>query len=227
MREMSVPTLSMISHELKNPLTLIYSTLQLIGSHHPEVKKDPLWTQVILDVDYMSKLLSEISSLNSNLSLNYSNVNIRQILTQILYTFSGEAQLQKKELTLKFHTSQTTLIGDEIKLRELFLNLIKNAMDATQEGDKISMQVRSRWNRLLITVSDNGCGMDEERAATVFEPFVTYKENGTGLGLSIVKNIVNAHNGVIQVYSKPGEGTKFLVILPLVPPENKEAQEEK
>lgn len=222
MRETSVPTLSMISHELKNPLTLIYSTLQLIGSHYPEVKNDPLWTQVLFDVDYMSKLLSEISSLNSSQSLNYSNVNIRQILTNILYTFSAEAQFQKKELSLQFHTSQTNLVGDEIKLRELFFNLIKNAMDATKIGDKVTIRVRSRWNRLLITVSDTGCGMDEERMTTIFEPFVTYKENGTGLGLSIVKNIVDAHNGVIQVYSKPLVGTKFLVILPLLQPENKE-----
>lgn len=220
MNETSVPSLSMISHELKNPLTLIYSTLQLIGNHYPEVKKDPLWTQVLYDVDYMSQLLSELSSLNSSQSLHYSNVNIRQILTNILYSFSSEAQIQNKELSLKYDTSQTILMGDSIKIQEVFMNLVKNAMDATCAGDKIFIHVKFRCNRLLITVSDTGCGMDAERIATIFEPFVTYKQDGTGLGLAIAKNIVMAHDGLIHVYSKLTVGTKFLVILPVMPSEN-------
>ena len=76
MQETPMISLSMVSHELKNPLTLVHSTLQLIGSRYEEVQKDPLWTQVLFDINYMSKLLSEISSLNSIQTLNYSQINI-------------------------------------------------------------------------------------------------------------------------------------------------------
>lgn len=221
MNETSVPSLSMISHELKNPLTLIYSTLQMIGNHYPDVQKDPLWTQVLYDVEYMSQLLSELSSLNSSQIIHYSNVNIRQILTNILYSFSSEAQTQKKELSLKYDTSQMFIIGDAVKIQELFMNLVKNAMDATDAGDKISIHVKCRCDRLTVTVSDTGCGIDSERISTIYEPFVTYKPDGTGLGLAIVKNIVMAHNGLIHVYSKLAVGTKFLIILPVGTLKNK------
>ena len=110
-------------------------------------------------------------------------------------------------------------MGDSVKIREVFINLIKNALEATGDGDQIWIEVKSRWNRLVVTVSDSGSGMDACRLSTIFEPFITYKPDGTGLGLTIVKNIINAHGGAVQVYSKPGIGTKFIVILPLRPPE--------
>lgn len=211
-------SLSTISHELRNPLTLIHSTLQLIGCHYPEITQDPLWPQLILDIDYMSKLLSELSSLNASQHLNYSQIHIRHFLTNIVSTFSSTVQNQHKELSLNFHTSEIYLIADSLKLREVFINLIKNALEATEAGDQIVLDVKSRWNRLIITVSDSGSGIDSSRIATVFTPFTTYKPDGTGLGLTITKNIITAHGGSIQVYSKVGIGTKFLIILPLQPP---------
>lgn len=221
MHKSPVLSLSMISHELRNPLTLIHSTLQLLGCHYPEVTQDPLWPQLLLDINYMSQLLSELSSLNSSQTLNYSQVNIRQFLTNLVLSFSSEAQVQNKEISLNIQTSRVLFQGDILKIQEVFINLIKNAMEATSSGDEIVIDVKSRWNRLVISVSDSGCGMDAERLKTIFDPFVTYKQNGTGLGLAIVKNIIEAHNGVIQVYSKPSVGTKFIIILPLVPPKKK------
>ncbi len=224
MHEQPVLSLSTISHELRNPLTLIHSTLQLIGRHHPEVVEDPLWPQLLLDINYMSQLLSELSSLNSCQTLNYSQINIRQFLTNIVSSFSSSAQIQNKELTLNFETEEKTFSGDALKIREIFVNLIKNALEATGSGDQIVIDVKSRWNRWIITVSDSGSGMDACRLSTIFEPFVTYKTDGTGLGLTIVKNIVTAHGGAVQVYSKPGIGTKFILIFPMTPPEKTKAK---
>ncbi len=219
MHEQPVLSLSTISHELKNPLTLIQSTLQLIGRHYPEVTNDPLWPQLLLDINYMSQLLSELSSLNSSQTLHYSQINIRQFLTNIVSSFSSATQIQNKELTLNFETEQKSFMGDSMKIREAFVNLIKNALEATESGDQIVIDVKSRWNRLVVTISDSGSGMDACRLDTIFEPFVTYKTDGTGLGLTIVKNIVTAHGGAVQVYSKPGIGTKFILIFPLSPSE--------
>ena len=104
----------------------------------------------------------------------------------------------------------------------MFCNLIKNAFDATDIGDEIFVDVKSQWKCLIVIMSDTGCGIDKERLENIFQPFVTYKPNGTGLGLPIVKNIINAHGGTVQVYSKPETGTKFMVVLPLEPSEKKE-----
>lgn len=219
MHEQPVLSLSTISHELRNPLTLIHSTLQLIGNHYPEVTNDPLWPQLLLDINYMSQLLSELSSLNSSQTLHYSQIDIRQFLTNIVSSFYSTTQSQTKELSLNFETDEKFIMGDSLKIREVFINLIKNALEATQSGDRIVIDVKSRWNRLVVTVSDSGSGMDGCRLSTIFEPFVTYKSDGTGLGLTIVKNIMNAHGGAVQVYSKPGIGTKFILIFPLTPAE--------
>ena len=221
MNKPSALSLSMISHELGNPLTLIHSTLQLLGCHYPEVTKHPLWPQLILDIDYMSQLLSELSSLNSSQNLKYARIDIRQFLTNMTGSFSSEVQKQNKTLSFNIETSQTLLYGDALKLREVFMNLIKNAMEATSDGDQILIDVKSKWNCLVFQVSDTGCGMDEERVKTIFEPFTTYKSNGTGLGLTIVKNIIEAHGGRIQVYSRLSEGTCFVILLPLKPPKMK------
>ena len=175
MHEQPVLSLSTISHELKNPLTLIQSTLQLIGRHYPEVTNDPLWPQLLLDINYMSQLLSELSSLNSSQTLHYSQINIRQFLTNIVSSFSSATQIQNKELTLNFETEQKSFMGDTMKIREAFVNLIKNALEATESGDQIVIDVKSRWNRLVVTISDSGSGMDACRLDTIFEPFVTYK----------------------------------------------------
>ena len=218
MEEPQKISLSIISHELKNPLTLIQGTLQLIGHHYPEVEQDPLWTQVLLDINYMSKLLSELSSLNSSMTLNYSQVNIRQILTNVVKSFSPSALVQGKKIDVNFETALEWVYGDNLKIQEMLINLIQNAMDATKSGDLIEITVQSKWERLVLIIRDTGCGMDKERLSTIFDPFVTYKVNGTGLGLAIVKNIVDAHHGVIQVHSKPLTGTKFILILPVKSP---------
>ena len=222
MKESKMLSLSVVSHELRNPLTLIHSTLQIIGNHHPEVRIDPMWSQVISEIQYMSQLLTELSSLNQSQKLRYVKVDIRQVLNALMERFSVEAEKEGKHLMLRFETESTIFEADEIKIKEMLLNLIQNAMEATKKGDRIEVVVQSKWDQLIVNVCDSGSGMDMERQKNVFEPFVTYRAGGTGLGLAVVKNIVDAHRGIIQVYSKPSEGTKFVIILPRSCPETKE-----
>ena len=172
--------LSAISHELRNPLTLIHSTIQLLGSHHPEITRDPLWRQLNQDVDYMTQLLSELSALNQSQHIKKAEIRIRQFLTDIVTSYLPVTRAQGKSLS----------------------------------RDSIVIEAKSKWNRIVFTVSDSGQGIDDDRLPSIFDPFVTYKQNGTGLGLTIAQNIVKAHGGSIRVWSKPGKGTKFILILP-------------
>ena len=216
MHHLPILSLSMVSHELKNPLTLIQGTLQLIECHYPEIQNDPLWTQVLADVHYMSKLLSEITSINSIQNINYSRINIRQVLTNVVYSFSANSKIQGKNIRIEYKTDILWIEADGLKIEELLRNLIQNAMDATDFGDEIKIIVTSLDVQLILKVQDSGFGIDSERLSTIFEPFVTYKTGGTGLGLTIVKNIVEAHQGEINVFSRPFEGTEFVVSLPII-----------
>ena len=216
MHNLPILSLSMVSHELKNPLTLIQGTLQLIECHYPEIQNDPLWTQVLADVHYMSKLLSEITSINSIQNINYSRINIRQVLTNVVYSFSANSEIQGKNIRIEYKTDILWIEADGLKIEELLRNLIQNAMDATDFGDEIKIIVTSLDVLLILKVQDSGFGIDSERLSTIFEPFVTYKTGGTGLGLTIVKNIVEAHQGEINVFSRPFEGTEFVVSLPII-----------
>ena len=215
MHNLPILSLSMVSHELKNPLTLIQGTLQLIECHYPEIQNDPLWTQVLADVHYMSKLLSEITSINSIQSINYSRVNIRQVLTNVVDSFSANSKIQGKNMVIEYDTEIEWIEADGLKIEELLRNLIQNAMDATECGDVIKIIVSACDTQLKLNIQDSGCGIDSEQLATIFEPFVTYKNGGTGLGLAIVKYIVEAHLGEINVFSTPFEGTEFVVSLPI------------
>ena len=120
-----------------------------------------------------------------------------------------------KNIRIEYKTDILWIEADGLKIEELLRNLIQNAMDATDFGDEIKIIVTSLDVLLILKVQDSGFGIDSERLSTIFEPFVTYKTGGTGLGLTIVKNIVEAHQGEINVFSNPFEGAEFVVSLPI------------
>ena len=118
-------------------------------------------------------------------------------------------------MVIEYDTEIEWIEADGLKIEELLRNLIQNAMDATECGDVIKIIVSACDTQLKLNIQDSGCGIDSEQLATIFEPFVTYKNGGTGLGLAIVKYIVEAHLGEINVFSTPFEGTEFVVSLPI------------
>ena len=105
--------------------------------------------------------------------------------------------------------------GDKVKLEEVILNLLQNAKDAVGTHGKIVLSAERKNDTILICCQDNGCGITADQIDTIFDPFVTYKENGTGLGLSSAKSITEAHGGTIQAESSPETGTIFTVTLPV------------
>lgn len=206
-----------ISHEIRNPLTLISSSLQIMQIQHPEVQSFPHWKQTLHDVDFMRKLLEELSSLNSVDDLHYSVFSMEQILKNIAISFA--ISLDREHSPIQFSASISPTLGnftgDRIKLEEVFLNLLKNAADAIHENGKILFKASRQKDRLMITIEDNGCGIPEEYLESIFEPFKTYKPEGTGLGLFLSQRIVEAHNGTISVTSTEKSGTVFSVEFPV------------
>lgn len=208
-------TISKISHELRNPLTLIYSTLQLIESQHPEVKEFKHWPQMIEDVVFTTELLNELSTYNNSQHLNLKTFDFQEFIRHIALSFASSITETNIEFTSKIDSSLPQITGDKTKLQEIFLNLLKNAQEAVDTDGKIRLNCFAKDGFVTIQISDNGCGIEPEQLDTIFTPFVTYKQGGSGLGLSIVQSTTLAHNGIVSVDSVEGKGTCFTVSLPI------------
>lgn len=210
-------TVSTIAHEIRNPLTLVSSALQIMQIQHPEVKEFSHWNQVMEDIDFMRQLLEELSTFNNGNTLHYSVFSIEHLLKNIAISFA--ISLDEMESDIEFTSSIPDNLGkftgDKIKLEEVLLNLLKNAKEAIQDEGTILLTAVRKKDILSIQVEDSGCGISAEHIDSIFEPFKTYKEGGTGLGLSLSKRIVEAHGGSISVISKEGEGAAFTIKLPI------------
>ena len=210
-------TVSTIAHEIRNPLTLISSALQIMQVQHPEVTEFSHWKQTMDDVNFMRHLLEELSTFNNGNTLHYSVFSIEHLLKNIAISFA--ISLDEADSDIEFSSSIPDKLGkytgDKIKLEEVLLNLLKNAKEAIAGKGTILLTASRKKNVLTIQIKDSGCGIPAENIDSIFEPFKTYKQGGTGLGLSLSKRIVEAHDGSISVASREGQGTTFTVKLPI------------
>jgi len=206
--------LSKFSHELRNPLTTVYSTIQLIEMQHPEVKDFKYWSNLEHDLEYMNQLLTELSDFSKSERLQISTFSLRALLEQISLSFAATIADSEVTYSSKISPSIHQITGDKTKLQEVFLNLLKNAFEAACPDKTIYLEALANENFITIVVRDTGCGITEEQLPTIFEPFVTYKKNGSGLGLAICDKIIKAHGGSISVESTINVGTTFTLTLP-------------
>lgn len=212
--------LSSLSHEIRNPLTLIYSTLQLIEAAHPEVLHFRHWEAMHSDIEYMNQLLAELSSYNNGESLSLEPLCMDDFLKTTALAFAASLTDTDIEFTSRIESGLPDIRADAVKLKQVLLNLLKNARDAAAETSSlrkpvIFLHARTLKKYISITIKDNGCGISPEHMDTIFEPFITYKKNGTGLGLPIARRIAVAHGGSLTVSSEPGSFTEFSLTLPV------------
>ena len=207
--------IAQISHEIRNPLTLINCTLQLLDYRYPQLKTDDLWKQLAEDVEYLKQLTLSLSDYNHCGKLSFAPVDLNNVLETLINNYLPLAQSQKKSLTLDIPQPLPIITCDEIKVRQALINLIKNAFEATSEKDSVEVTAHFNEKRVIIAIKDTGKGISEDKRSKIFQPFVTEKESGTGLGLAITQKIAEAHKGSIRVYSKEFIGTKFIISLPI------------
>lgn len=209
--------ISKMFHELRNPLTLVKSTIQLLERKYPETKEFRYWDQLTEDIDICVELISNFSMFGKSMKTSIKNQDLLLLLKSVIHAFQPEAEQSKKSLTLTINDDMVEYFSnypiDKTMFRQVLINLIKNAFEATKEGDYIQVDCKLIASKLVIAVHDNGVKIPEEKLINIFDPFITYKPNGSGLGLPISRNIVNAHNGTLNAVSTKGR-TSFIIELP-------------
>ena len=206
--------ISKLSHELRNPLTSLYSTIQLIEQTNPQVKEIKYWESLALDIEYMIALLNDVSSIASN-HLTLASFSLETMVKQVALSFAALLADSQIQFTSKIDIGHPLIIGDSIKLQEVLRNILKNASEACSCGDSIFLSVTTSDKECNILIKDTGMGISSEKLASIWDPFVTYKKQGNGLGLPICKQIIDAHGGEISLSSVLGEGTCVYIAFPL------------
>jgi two-component system nitrogen regulation sensor histidine kinase GlnL len=217
-----------LAHEIKNPLGGIKGAAQLLEMELAEDDELRECTRVVLkEVQRVNRIVEELLELASPRKLNLVGVNLHKILAHIVFLQQRAVEGKPVIFQRQLDPSIPPIIADEERLTQLFLNLIKNAVEAVGNSGLITIASRvvaeysmthkgERRSRLVaVEISDNGPGMGREVLENLFTPFYTTKEKGTGLGLAICQKIVAEHRGMIRVDSEEGRGATFTILLPL------------
>lgn len=214
--------LSRFTHELRNPLTLVKSTLQLIESQHPEVKTFKYWDHIQSDLNDTVAILNQLSIYNHCEQLELTDIDFLKLMEQSVDSMKPLAV--QKHVDLEFASDSDVRLHsvscDAIKVKEVITNLLKNAVEAASIDSTIHVDLTvstgSNANGIYInlSVTNSGSPISQELANRIFEPFVTTKPNGSGLGLAISKKIAMLHKGTLSVTQTDSTVT-FLFQLPI------------
>ena len=218
-----------VSHELKTPLTSIrgfVETLENGAIDNPEMAHKFLRI-IMLETERLTRLINDILSI-SKLESGNDEVSIERLrLDKMAYDVADMLSIHagEKEVTINCHLNKepVNIMGNSDRVEQMLINLIENAIKYNKPGGSVTVQVFSNGVEANVAISDTGIGIAEENLPRLFERFYRVDKGrsrqmgGTGLGLAIVKHIVRSMNGEIEVHSKLGEGTEFLITLPLAP----------
>ena len=214
--------ISSISHELRTPLTSIKGwaiTLKSEELDNPLIKDglDIIEKESDRLTSMVEELLDFSRFVSGRIKLNKEEIDIGKIMSQITKQLTPRASLKDINIELHINEELPHIIGDENRIKQVFINLIDNSLKFTPEGGKIIFSGKSKDNMILICVEDNGCGIPKEDLPYAMEKFYKGKnaKSHSGLGLSISDEIVKLHGGYIKIESEVDVGTKVSVFLPV------------
>ena len=209
-----------VAHEIKNPLGSISIYVQLLRKNIASCGE----TLSPQNAKYLDVVDEEIERLNRivvdflfavrPLKFEFSPVDINALVLSLADFFSGELEQHKIHLQLDLAQGLPSIRGDDRFLRQMLINLVKNAIAAMPLGGSIHLKTRLRDDVILLAVEDTGTGIPDDVIQKIFEPYFTTKVDGTGLGLTMTYKVVKEHGGDIQVISEADKGTCFTITLP-------------
>lgn len=209
-----------IAHEIRNPLTSIRGFIQLLRPYLESVGKQEYARIILSEIDRANDIIYEFLNSSKPSVPMKQKLSVSSLLKETILLTESEAHMKGCELQYEIFDASMFVAIDVKQIKQVLLNIVKNAMDAILEaGDRrkglIAISARREGRFAAIRIRDNGKGMDRTTMSRLFDPFFTTKEDGTGLGLSVSYRIIRNHGGTIQVDSHLNEGTEFTIYLPV------------
>jgi two-component system, sporulation sensor kinase E len=218
-----------VAHEIGNPLNALHIHLQLMERELRKLRRSSVGAETQGGVDrlegYVNVAKGEIGRLDNIVTQfldalrarapKMATASMNVILRETLELLRPEIENRGQRIIEKFSPNIPDVPCDAAQIKQVFVNLIRNGMQAMSRGGELSIETGANSEAVFVSISDTGSGIPEEKLNQLFQPFFTTKKKGTGLGLMIVQRIIREHAGRIDVESKPGKGTTFRVWLPL------------
>jgi len=212
-----------LAHEIRNPLGAIKGAVEILADDYPGGHpKAEFYAILVKEVERLNEVLTNFLNFARPVTPRLAPVDIPVVLAQLEGLLSGQARSHQVEVFTSYHAGPSRVMADETLLKQAFLNIMLNAIEAMPRGGDLSISTRlaggqaaDRPDWIEVVFDDTGPGIAEGDLGRVFDPFFTTKKDGTGLGLAITHRIIENHHGSIRVASQRGKGTTFVVSLPL------------
>jgi signal transduction histidine kinase len=208
-------------HELRNPLQSIRAMLQMLEreldacDEGMNVTAKERFFMLYDELERAGGLLSEFLCLSSRMSSNVVSGSLADLVMQILPLLRSMSILRGVNINVECNGDSLNCLFDEQRIKQVIINLVSNALDALTRGGHINITLFRDKDMAVVSIEDDGAGMDNAAIAKIFEPFYTSKDTGTGLGLSICAQIADQHKGYITAKSMRGIGSVFALYLPI------------
>jgi two-component system sporulation sensor kinase A len=203
-----------IAHEIRNPLTAVKGFISLLKS---EGRSKPLYYDVITsEMNRIEEILNEMLVLAKPQSVRFVPRDIRVLLAHVTTLIETQAIMNSIEIVTEYECGIPYIDCDENQLKQVFINFLKNALEAMPYEGQIRIQAGKKGpEHVVVRVIDQGCGIPKEKLARIGQPFFTTKEKGTGLGMMVSYKIIENHGGTVEISSIEGTGTTIEITLPV------------
>jgi two-component system, NtrC family, sensor histidine kinase HydH len=214
-----------LAHEIKNPLSTIKLTLQLLEEDmqqegSPAAQRALHKIEVLLrEVNHLDEIVHEFLTFTRGHDLKLTRTDLQTLVIELFEFLSEDARRRNIRLHFDYGPSIDQIVLDRTLLRQALINLLQNAFDALDEkgGGEVIVRARVKGDLLGIEVIDTGSGIAAANHERMFRPYFTTKKQGTGMGLAMVRRIVEEHGGQITFESEEGKGTRFVILMPVDP----------
>ena len=205
-----------VAHEIRNPMTVISGFVQMMNDD----KDSPYYEYTKLiqkETERVELILSEFLVLSRPQATQFFSINLANTLEEVTQFFQYEFHQKSIEFKLDNRYQDIEISGNENQIKQVFINLFRNAIEAMADGGTISLDVSlsDDAKEIFINIKDTGCGIPPYVLERIFEPFYTTKTKGTGLGMMIINKIIQDHNGSIKIRSQEKIGTEILLSFPV------------
>ncbi|NOX90316.1 MAG: HAMP domain-containing protein [Calditrichaeota bacterium] len=210
-----------LAHEIKNPLTGITNAIEVIAREISDPEYKLVLQEIRRQGDRVNKAINDLLQFARPVELKLNKENINDLVRQTVFFHKNQISKHKIEFYMNLDFDLPLINIDRKQIENVLTNLLQNAQQAIPDDRVGVIEVRTRYmeseDLIKITIKDNGKGISKENLDRIFKPFFTTRSKGTGLGLAISQRIIEQHQGVITVESIEGEGTKFIIDLPVHP----------